>query len=203
MPDPYRLADEIRRILSPNGIWINYGPSGPLKSVWRFDQAESAAFFESAGFEVIESEAHRTTNLDLSGRCPTWAFRSLICYLTAARKMGAARIKPTRAIPASAELGQIIPQHFPGAQLVERQSLGTERSRKVVLRHERIPGRMESFELSNDAARMMTLVDGKKTVLDIAALLEESGPAQGVEKTIGTFGRYVTEGLLGWRKPTG
>jgi SAM-dependent methyltransferase len=203
MPDPYKLADEIRRVLSPNGIWINYGPSGALKSVWRFDQLETAAFFETAGFEVIESNAHRTTNLDLSRDCPTWSFRSHICYLTSARKIADAGRKPKRPTPTSTEIVNLIPLHFPGATLVERQSLDVHRPRTTIFRHEAIPGRMQSFEVGGDAIRMITLVDGKRTVREIAELLEKSVPPRTVEETIHVFSRYFNDGLLNWSEGAG
>jgi SAM-dependent methyltransferase len=86
IPKPSKLAAEIYRILSSDGVWINYGPSGPLKAQWRFDNAETAAFFETVGFIPIHSDAHRTTYLDLSRDCPSWSTRSHMCYLTAGRK---------------------------------------------------------------------------------------------------------------------
>ena len=97
IPDPRKLADEIHRILSNNGVWINYGPSGPVGARWRFDQTETAAFFEATGFTAIRSEAHRTTYLDLSRDCPRWPFRSHICYLTSARKTGRRGERPSAA----------------------------------------------------------------------------------------------------------
>src|SRR5262249_20959795 len=70
-PEPRRLAREIHRILCDNGVWINYGPSGPLQAFLRFDQRETAAFLEAAGFTVSAAEAYRTTYLDLSRDCPS------------------------------------------------------------------------------------------------------------------------------------
>jgi SAM-dependent methyltransferase len=199
IPDPRRLADEIHRILCRNGVWINYGPSGPLKALWRFDQTETAAFFEAAGFAIVRAEAHRTTYLDLSRDCPSWSYRNHMCYLTSARKTTQAGEKPRMATPNPAELPEIIPQHFPGANLVQRQSLGTERTRTTLLRRERIPGRAESFEIGSDTARIMALVDGKRTVHEIADMLQQEAPAQPVEETIRAFARYFNKGLLSWR----
>jgi SAM-dependent methyltransferase len=200
IPDPRRLADEIHRILSANGVWINYGPSGPLKALWRFDQAECAAFFEAAGFSIVQAEAYRTTYLDLSRDCPSWSFQNHMCYLTSARKTSQGGEKPRVAAPSPAELPDIIPQHFPDANLIERQALGAEQTRTILLRHERLPGRAESLKIGSDTARIMALVDGKKTVHEIADLLKESPPAQPVEETIRAFGRYFNQGLLSWRK---
>ena len=76
---PYlrKLADEIHRILSPNGIWINYGPSGPLRALWRFDQSEGGAFLEASGFQVVQASAHRATYLDLSRDRLDTAFKAI------------------------------------------------------------------------------------------------------------------------------
>jgi SAM-dependent methyltransferase len=200
MPDPRRLADEIYRILSGNGVWINYGPSGNLKALWRFDQTESPAFFEAAGFSVVRTEAYRTTNLDVSLNYPSVSFRNLMCYLTAARKTGHGREKTRVATPSAAVLPQIVPQHFPGATLIERQSLGAEQKRTIFLRHERFPGREESVKIDNDAARIMALVDGKRTVRQIANVLSQM-PPRPVEETIRAFARYFDQGLLSWRDP--
>ena len=76
-PEPRRLASEIHRILCDDGVWINYGPSGPLQAFFRFDQAESAAFLEAAGFTVIGVEAYRATYLDLSRDLPRGAFKTM------------------------------------------------------------------------------------------------------------------------------
>ena len=80
IPEPRGIANEIHRILRDDGVWINYGPSGPMKALWRFDEAESAAFFEMAGFSVIGSEAFRATHLDVSRDFPSWGFQSHLCY---------------------------------------------------------------------------------------------------------------------------
>src|SRR5207253_4183256 len=93
---PRRLASEIHRILCDDGVWINYGPSGPLQAFFRFDQTESAAFLDAAGFTVIGAEAYRTTYLDLSRDFPSWSFQNHVCYLTSARKTGEARQKLDR-----------------------------------------------------------------------------------------------------------
>jgi SAM-dependent methyltransferase len=199
IPDPRRLADEIHRILGDDGVWINYGPSGPLKALWRFDQTECAAFFAAAGFATLQAEAQRTTYLDLSRDCPSWSFRNHMCYLTAARKTGQGGAKPGAAAAPPAELAALVPYHFPGANLIRRQSLGAEQTRTIVLRHERIPGRVESAEIGGDAARIVALVDGKRTVRDIADLLERQAPAQPAEETLRAFARYFEQGLLGWR----
>jgi SAM-dependent methyltransferase/uncharacterized protein YbaR (Trm112 family) len=199
IPDPRRLADEIHRILSGNGVWINYGPSGPLKAHWRFDQTEGAAFFETAGFTIVQADAHRTTYLDVSHECPSWSFRNHMCYLTAARKTRQAERPRVVATPSAAELSEIIPQHFPGANLVQRRSLGSEQMRSTVLRYERIPGRAESSEIDDDTVEVMALVDGKRTVREIADLLKRKVPDKPTEETVRVFARYFSQGLLSWR----
>ena len=127
IPEPRRLADEIHRILRDDGVWINYGPSGPLKALWRFDQAEGAAFFEATGFRVISAEAFRTTHLDVSRDFPSWSFQNHLCYLTSARKTAQTGKRPIAMAPIPAELARIVPQHFPAAQLIQRQSLVPKR----------------------------------------------------------------------------
>jgi SAM-dependent methyltransferase len=198
IPDPRKLADELHRILSKNGVWMNYGPSGPLTALWRFDREESDAFFQAAGFAVVHSDAHRATYLDISRDCPSWSFQNHICYLTAARKAkqstGTARV----ATPGAVELPKIIPRHYPGAKLIQQQDLGAEQSRKILLRHERMPGRVESSEISGDAARLMALVDGKRTVQEIAHLLVQATPPIPIEQTTDAFERYFNQGLLSW-----
>ena len=146
IPEPRRLADEIHRILRDEGAWINYGPSGPMKALWRFDQTESAAFFEAAGFSVIAAEAFRATHLDVSRDFPSWSFQNHLCYLTSARKTGPARNRPMPTTPGAAEVPQIVPRHFPGAQLIRRQRLGEDATPTVLLRHERVPSRVQSMK---------------------------------------------------------
>jgi SAM-dependent methyltransferase len=196
LPDPRKLADEIRRILSADGVWINYGPSGPLNALWRFDQAEGKAFFEAAGFTVEQTDAYRATYLDLSRDCPSWSFQNHMCYLTSARKGRDNIEKSSAARPNLVELSKIIPQHFPGATLIQRQSLGTNQPHTILLRHERVPGRMENLAIDRDAVRIMALVDGKRTVQEIADLLKQTMPTQSEEETLRAFARYFKHGLL-------
>ena len=199
MPDPRRLADEIHRILSADGVWINYGPPGSLESPWRFDQPETTAFFEAMGFTTIRADAHHTTYLDLSRDCPKWPFRNNVCYLTSARKAGPRRERPRVPPPSPAELAEIVPQHFPFANLIERRSLEGDRKRTVSLRYERMAGRPESLELGGDTARIVALVDGKRTVREIADLLAQAVPAKPAADTIRAVARYFDQGLLDWR----
>jgi SAM-dependent methyltransferase len=86
IPDPRRLGREIHRIVRSGGLWLNYGPSGPLKALWRFDRPEARDFVEALGFTVTQSDQYRTTYLDLSRDCPAWSFQNHVCYLTCARK---------------------------------------------------------------------------------------------------------------------
>jgi SAM-dependent methyltransferase len=199
IPEPRRLAHEIHRILATDGVWINYGPSGPLKAFLRFDQTETAAFLEAAGFTAIAAEAYRTTYIDLSRDCPTWSFQNHICYLTAARKAGEGREQPDVTAPDLAELSGIIPQHFPGANLVHRQTLTGQQTSTTILRHEGVPGRTISREIGSDAARIMALVDGKRSVHEIADLLNRETTPLPREDVIGAFAHYFEQGLLSWR----
>ena len=199
VPNPRRLADEIHRILSDNGVWVNYGPTGPPKALWRFDQRESLTFFEPAGFTVIEGAEYRTTYLDLSRDCPTWSFKSHMCYLTSAQKTRQRGKTSRRAMPDAAELPDIIPRHFPGAKMIEEESLWEEQRRTILLRHQGIPGHVTSLQIETDTARIMRFVDGQRTVQEIADLVKRGAPDQLVEQTIHAFGRYFSQGLLSWR----
>jgi SAM-dependent methyltransferase len=199
IPDPRALAEEMHRILSGDGVWINYGPSGPLKALWRFDLTEGAAFFEAAGFAVVQTEAYRTTYLDLSRDCPSWSFQSHMCYLTSARKVSRSAEKPKGITPSPTELLEIVPQHYPGAHLIERQRFGSKPTRTTIYRYERIPGRAESVEIGTDAARIFALIDGKRTVREIADLLRQSESAQPVEEIVRGFARYFDQRLVSRR----
>lgn len=198
IPDPKKLAKEIHRVLSPQGVWLNYGPSGPLKALLRFDNAESAAFFESVGFTPIDAEAHRTTYLDLSRDCPSWSSRSHICYLTVGRKTHLRRDNPNPPAAIPAQPGGAIPRHHPSATLVRRQNLGNNRTQTVVLRFERLLGHVESMGISAEDACILELVDGKSSVQQIATLLSRRSPPQSEADTFGAFTRYFELGLLLW-----
>jgi ubiquinone/menaquinone biosynthesis C-methylase UbiE len=198
-PEPRRLASEIHRILCDNGIWINYGPSGPLQALLRFDQTESAAFLDAAGFTVIGAEAYRTTYLDLSRECPSWSFQNHVCYLTSARKAGKAREKSVRRTPNPAEIPEIVPQHFPGANLIQRQNLEAKQTRVTILRHDGVPGRTISLEITSDTARVMKLVDGKRTVDQIAGLFNRDATLLPRDEIFRAFSHYFEQGLLSWR----
>jgi len=202
LPDPTKLADEISRILCRDGVWINYGPSGPLKAFWRFDQVETSAFLEAAGFSVDGAESYRATYLDLSRDCPSWSFQNHVCYLTRARKTGrrSERTSLASSGPGPAELPVAVPVHFPGASLIERRRLGAQATRTMTFRHERIPGRVLSVEIGGEAARILGLVDGKRTVNDIAELLEREAPTLPREGVLEAFRSYFRQGLLSWRR---
>jgi SAM-dependent methyltransferase len=199
IPEPRKLASEIRRILCEKGVWINYGPSGPMQAFLRFDQPESTAFLDSAGFTVIGAEAYRTTYLDLSRDCPSWSFQNHVCYLTTARKTAAAREKLIRRTPNAAEIPEIVPQHFPGANLIHRQNLEAEQTRITILRHDGVPGRTISLEITGDTARVMMLVDGKRTVDQIADLFNRDTTPLPKDEILRAFSHYFEQGLLSWR----
>ena len=194
LPDPRALADEIRRVLVDDGVWINYGPSGNnLRALWRFDQVEAAAFFAASGFTVIEAAAERVTNLDITGACPPVSYRNAMCYLTIARKTTAAVTRPAGRMPDAVDVATRVPRHFPGARLVHRLDGGGD---DVQLQHEHSPDRTETWELGGQAARMMVLVDGKRSVGAIADLLARRKPSLPVDETLRAFGRFFARGLL-------
>jgi SAM-dependent methyltransferase len=198
LPDPQALAAEIHRVLATDGVWINYGPSGNnLKAVWHFDETEGAAFFHAAGFLVEAAEAQRTTNLDISGVCPSISFRSAVCYLTLARKARKPEASRLSTTPQPKPLWTAVPLHFPGARMIHR--LDSSEGGSVLLQHDRIAGREESWRLSGKAARIMTLVDGKRTAGDIAGMLSRRTPPEAVEDTLRILARSLDEGLLDFR----
>ncbi len=199
IPEPLRLAAEIHRILGEGGIWINYGPSGPLAGLWRFDQTETAAFLEAAGFSVFGADAYRATYLDLTRDCPAWSYQSHVCYLTSARKTGPARPGPAVQTPHPGALAQTVPLHFPGAHFIARQSLGAERRRTRIYRWEATPGRAKSLEIGEDDVQILELVDGNRTVHEIAGLLERETPSYPAQATVEAFSGYFDQGLLSWR----
>ena len=197
LPDPRRLVNEIHRVLRDNGVWINYGPSGPLKALWRFDQTECTAFAEAAGFRVVQSQGYRATYLDLSRDCPSWSYQNHVCYLTTARKTTQQPATGVQSIaPTEGELLDSVPQFFPRANLIQRRSFGPDQRQALVLRHERIPGRAESVEIGSDTAKIITLVDGKRTVREICALLEQSEPHLQQQGMLRAFARYFEQGLM-------
>ncbi len=200
LPDPSALADEVHRVLPEDGIWINYGPSGNnLKALWRLDATEGAAFFEAAGFNVLHADAQRVTNLDISAACPPVSFRNAMCYLTVARKGPPRRASRSPHIPFPEELGAAVPSHFPGARLVHRLDLAGDGG--MLLQHDRTPGREASWELGGRVARLIALVDGKRTVGEIALLLERKQPPVQTAETHRVFARLFDQGVLGWRAP--
>jgi SAM-dependent methyltransferase len=202
LPDPRDLAAEVHRVLPENGVWINYGPSGNnLKALWRFDQTEAEVFFKTAGFTVVQAEAQRGTNLDISDACPSISFRNAILYMTLARKTRRAKALPAVRTPRPDELWETIPQHFPGARLVHRLEAAEENC--ILLQHDRVPGRAESWRLGSRAARIMALVDGKRTVGEITDLLHRKQPPQSFDETLRAFDRFLKQGLLNWRGPRG
>jgi hypothetical protein len=196
LPEPRRLALEIHRALRPGGIWINYGPSGPVTALWRFDQPESTGFMTDAGFSVLASAAHRTSYLDLTVHCPAWSFQNHVCYLTTARKTG--RPKPVGAAPAPplwTALRDLVPRHFPGAAIVERRGLGDGGGRSTVFRHDGSWGRAQSWEIGPDAARILALVNGKRSAGTLADELEREA-GQTSEQTLRVLAQWIDQGLL-------
>jgi len=198
-PDPRKLAREIHRILRDDGVWINYGPSGPLQAFFRFDQAECAAFLDAAGFSVTGVEAYRATYLDLSRDCPSWSFQSHVCYLASARKTGEAKEELIRKTPDAAEIPKTVPRHFPGATLLHRQSLGEEPTQITRLRHDGVLGRTINLQISSDTVRLIMLVDGSRTVDEIAGLFNQDATPVPKDEIVRAFAQYFEQGLLDWR----
>lgn len=201
MPDPRMLANEIHRVLSEGGIWINYGPYGSQDAWWCFDEAEGSLFFEAAGFEVLHSAKHRTSYLDLTETDSEVSYKSHMCCATLCRKGGARKDWPTASLPTPDELPRVIPEHFPGAHLIHQQRLGTGGTRMIILRRERIRGRVESVEIDDNMAHILTLVDGKKTVAEIAALVSQRHGPLPASQIVQALSRYFERKILSWRRP--
>ena len=198
IPDPRRLAAEIHRILSHDGVWINYGPSGPLKAPWRFDNAESAAFFETVGFSAFHAETHRTTYLDLSREMPSWSTRSHMCYLTAARKIQGHPRFAERQTQLPSQIERAVPSHYPSALIIRRQSVAPGSATTIALRCERLPGQMKNFAITAYDPVILELVDGKRTVQEIAECLTRTEPTRSIDDTHQAFMRFFKQGLLTW-----
>ena len=100
---------------------------------------------------------------------------------------------------ADVEIPEIVPQHFPGANLIHRQNLEAEQTRITILRHDGVPGRPISLEIGSDTARVMMLVDGKRTVDQIAALFNQDATPLPKDEMLRAFSQYSEQGLLSWR----
>jgi len=201
LPEPAKLASEIHRILAPEGIWINYGPSGPLQALWRFDESEGRAFFDAAGFSVLETKAVRGTYLDLSRDCPSWSFQNHVCYLTLASKRPGAFALAAAPTLGQSELADAIPEHHNGAAFILQQSLNGERSSRLLFRYERLPGRTETFEVAGELAHILELVDGHRSIREIARLATQADPPQAEDDTIRALKRYIEQNVVRWRQP--
>ena len=104
----------------------------------------------------------------------------------------------------AAEIAEIVPRHFPGANLIhrhnlERQNLEAEQTPITILRHDGVPGRTMSLEITGDTARVLTLVDGEKTVDQIADLFNRDAMLLPKDEIFRAFSHYFEQGLLSWR----
>ena len=195
--DPQKLAREIHRILSPEGVWLSYGPSNSFNSIWYFDASESAAFLAAEGFTPVETTSHRTTHLDRREFDESASFEDHVCYLfvahksvTSVRRASARRRKRTPAI------GDLVPAHNSGAALVRRRALGASDDETIVLEQVSVNGLWESFQITEAIAQALDLVDGRRTVREIAAKLKEVDPAIDQDDAIEAFGRFFDAGLI-------
>jgi hypothetical protein len=67
------------------------------------------------------------------------------------------------------------------------------------LRHDGVPGRTISLQISSDAGQVMMLVDGKRTVDEIADLFNQGATPLPKNEIIRAFSEYFKQGLLSWR----
>ena len=196
LPDPTKLAKEINRVLCDGGIWINYGPSGPLQSLWRFDEGEGRAFFEAAQFDVLNYKAARSTYLDLSRDCPSWSFQNHVCYLTVARKKADIVAELSVSMPATENVLDVIPEHNSGAVIIRRQRLDGGKASRLFFQYERFPGRSETLEISAQTAGILEIVDGRRTIREIARLLQEQDHNRAPTDTVSVLASYLERNVL-------
>jgi SAM-dependent methyltransferase len=201
LPDPIKLAKEIHRVVCDGGTWINYGPSGSFQSLWRFDEGEGRAFFEAAEFHVLNCNAVRSTYLDLSRDCPSWSFQNHVCYLTVARKRAGSFAAPTISTPEIEHLLDVIPEHNFAAAIIRRQRLGGEKASRLLFQYERFPGRSETLEVGRDVAEILEIVDGRKSIREIARLLEERQPDRAPGDTARVLANFLEQRVLKRRRP--
>jgi hypothetical protein len=67
------------------------------------------------------------------------------------------------------------------------------------LRHDGVLGRTINLEITGDAARVMLLVDGKRTVDEIADSFNQGATPVPKDEIIRAFSQYFEQGLLSWR----
>jgi len=62
---------------------------------------------------------------------------------------------------------------------------------------------VQSVEISNETARLIALVDGKRTVAEIAEIFEREIPDLSAGDIMRAFTQYFEQGLLNWRDQGG
>ena len=67
------------------------------------------------------------------------------------------------------------------------------------LRHDGVLGRTINLEIGDDAARVMLLVDGKRTVDEIADSFNQGATPVPKDEIVLAFSQYFEQGLLSWR----
>jgi hypothetical protein len=96
----------------------------------------------------------------------------------------------------------VIPEHHNGAAFIRQQNLNGERGSRLLFRYERLPGRTETFEIDRDAAHILELVDGQRSVREIARQAEEAAPPRTQDDTVRALTRYLEQNVLRWRPPS-
>lgn len=66
MRDHRAFAAEIRRVLTPGGIWLNFGLPGYVALGDQLTHLDLHAFFNSAGFDLLDLSLHQYKHLDLT-----------------------------------------------------------------------------------------------------------------------------------------
>jgi len=67
------------------------------------------------------------------------------------------------------------------------------------LRHDGVLGRTMNLVISSDTARVIMLVDGSRTVDEIAGLFNRDATPVPKDEIVRAFSQYFEQGLLDWR----
>jgi SAM-dependent methyltransferase len=90
MGNPLWLAAEIRRVLAPGGIWINFSNPFPMpgeaEEIGRPDLAEASELLGTTGFRVVDSERHEFVLNDIRAIDPAAVSKRQEVHLFVARK---------------------------------------------------------------------------------------------------------------------
>ena len=121
-----------------------------------------------------------------------------MCYLTAARKIQGHPRFAERQTQLPSQIERAVPSHYPSALIIRRQSVAPGSATTIALRCERLPGQMKNFAITAYDPVILELVDGKRTVQEIAECLTRTEPTRSIDDTHQAFMRFFKQGLLTW-----